>query len=333
VTSKLAIVIPAYKSDYLEATLESLAYQSSKDFTLYVADDASPADISTVVDSFSSRLNLRYHRFETNMGQRDLVAHWERCIALTRDEEWIWLFSDDDLMDTNCVETFLQAEARHGTEVDLFRFRLDVIDGRSTLIQHGLETPAHFGPDYFLRERYVRSRLRTTVVEFVFSRRIHASTGGFVNFPLAWHSDDATWLKFGRDRGICTVPGARVYWRASDWNISTLNSPVMVEQKLESALRFDAFLVDYLLDGFSRHLQESVFRSRLLSSRTMTHAGLFWMLKAVGRHWSVLKRCSRVEYCWALIYVGLYWLRSRLWRWKRHGLRWLEGVWTRSSVS
>lgn len=94
----MAIVIPAYKGRFLKETLDSIAVQAHKDeFVLYIGDDASPERLDKIVESYQNKVNLVYHRFSENMGGKDLVAHWERCIQLSA-EPFIWLFSDDDLM-------------------------------------------------------------------------------------------------------------------------------------------------------------------------------------------------------------------------------------------
>lgn len=101
---KLAIVIPAYKGRFLKETLDSIAVQAHKDeFVLYIGDDASPERLDKIVESYQNKVNLVYHRFSENMGGKDLVAHWERCIQLSA-EPFIWLFSDDDLMPADGVE-------------------------------------------------------------------------------------------------------------------------------------------------------------------------------------------------------------------------------------
>ena len=102
---KLAIVIPAFKAKFLAETLSSIASQTSQDFKLYICDDCSREPIEDIVKSFEGRLSFAYNRFDNNLGGVSLVRQWERCIALTS-EEWIWLFSDDDIMETNCVEEF-----------------------------------------------------------------------------------------------------------------------------------------------------------------------------------------------------------------------------------
>jgi len=107
--NKLAIVIPAYKADYFEQALESIAGQTCTNFTLYIGDDASPHDLYAIVKDFESKINLHYKRYDENLGSKDLVAQWERCIDLVKDEKWIWLFSDDDLMAKHCVEEFYKS--------------------------------------------------------------------------------------------------------------------------------------------------------------------------------------------------------------------------------
>lgn len=99
----MAIVIPAYKGRFLKKTLDSIAVQAHKDeFVLYIGDDASPERLDKIVESYQNKVNLVYHRFSENMGGKDLVAHWERCIQLSA-EPFIWLFSDDDLMPADGV--------------------------------------------------------------------------------------------------------------------------------------------------------------------------------------------------------------------------------------
>lgn len=105
---KLAIVIPAYKGRFLKETLDSIAVQAHKDeFVLYIGDDASPERLDKIVESYQNKVNLVYHRFSENMGGKDLVAHWERCIQLSA-EPFIWLFSDDDLMPADGVERVME---------------------------------------------------------------------------------------------------------------------------------------------------------------------------------------------------------------------------------
>lgn len=105
---RLAFFIPAYKAIFLPAALDSIAAQTCKDFTLYVGDDCCPEPIGSVVEQYRGKIALVYQRFNTNLGGKDLVAQWERCIAMSKDKPYIWLFSDDDVMEPNFVEALLR---------------------------------------------------------------------------------------------------------------------------------------------------------------------------------------------------------------------------------
>ena len=102
----LAIIIPFFKPTFFEATLQSLANQTDKRFKVYIGDDASPEDCYALLQKFEGQFDFIYHRFETNLGGISLTQQWERCIALSGDEEWLMILGDDDVLGENVVEEF-----------------------------------------------------------------------------------------------------------------------------------------------------------------------------------------------------------------------------------
>lgn len=233
--SDLAIIIPAYKDTFLDEAVQSVASQTCKDFTLYIGDDSSPHNLKKIVSKYDDKVNLVYHRFETNYGGKDLVAQWERCIALSKGERWIWLFSDDDVMEPNCVETFY--EAIKATAFDVYHFNVKVIDGESNLKSIPPSYPKVISSYEFYKKK-MSGKIMSLVVENIFSRDIYIRAGGFQNFDLAWGSDTATWVKFAFDKGLYTIPAAHVLWRSSDQNISPDNSGIIVERKVNALLEY-----------------------------------------------------------------------------------------------
>jgi len=83
----LAIIIPAYKEPFLYEALESLARQDDLRFKVYVGDDASPANLKEIVDQFTDRLDISYHRFSENLGGTSLAQQWNRCVRMSA-EPW-----------------------------------------------------------------------------------------------------------------------------------------------------------------------------------------------------------------------------------------------------
>ena len=232
----LAIVIPAYRTRFLVQALESLAAQTNRHFTVYVGDDASPDDVGSVCADWSDRLDLHHVRFDTNLGGHDLVAQWMRCIALAK-EPWVWLFSDDDLMDPGCVQAWHDAVGRH-PGVDLFHFDVLRIDAEGRLLQKEPTFPDRLTARMFLQGRLL-GRLASFAPDYVFRRAALENVAGFQSFPLAWCSDDATWIKLSsRGGGIHAIRGPSVRWRYSGSNISSSGNVGLARQKAEAALQF-----------------------------------------------------------------------------------------------
>lgn len=233
--NKLAIIIPAYKPTFLCQALNSIANQTDKRFNLYIGDDCSPYDLKSIVDKFKDKTPLTYHRFDTNLGGKDLVAQWERCIALSKDEEYIWLFSDDDEMDSNCVESFYNYVSEN-KDANVYHFNVDVIGIQGKIIKSSVYPQFITGRDLYVGK--VNFSLDCYVVEFIFKRSVYREYNGFVKFDLAWGSDLATWVRFGENKGIPTIENAKVRWRSSGINISTTMDAKVLQRKADALVEF-----------------------------------------------------------------------------------------------
>ena len=131
---QLAIVIPAFKVEYFEQTLNSLCSQTCLNFSVYVGDDCSEHDLFKIVRSYSNSLDIKYKRFSNNLGQTDLVGHWRRCIDMVEKEQWILLFSDDDLLGPTCIDDFYITKSKF-PDIKLFRYKCLRIDSHERVIK------------------------------------------------------------------------------------------------------------------------------------------------------------------------------------------------------
>lgn len=242
-SNQLAIVIPAYKGRFLGEALESIAMQTDKRFTVYVGDDASPDNIEEICDGFKDRLDLVYTRFNENLGHDSLVAHWNRCIEVSS-EPWIWLFCDDDVMAPECVEMFYQTLAQENNKFKVLRFNTLTINDEGEVTQINPPHPLTESGGQFIYHRLKAERL-SYVSEYIFSRESYRKTGGMVDFPLAWCSDDASWLAFSKDSAIRTIQGAYVLWRRGAFNITPSGAKHQTE-RVEAACRFVQWLDDFI---------------------------------------------------------------------------------------
>lgn len=241
--NSLAIVIPAYKIDYFENVLKSLSSQTCKDFNVYIGIDASPYDFESIISKYKGKINLLYKRFNINFGGKDLVSHWNRCLDLIRDEEWIWLFSDDDLLDNNCVESFY-SQLKNDDSFDLYHFTVDIINADNKIIKSLTSFPDVLPSLTYLKQKSA-AKINSFVVDFIFRRSTFVNLGGFQKFDLAWGSDVATWAKLGRNSGIKTIHSAKVKWRSSGINITTVYKKESLLRKLSANVEFFKWCKSY----------------------------------------------------------------------------------------
>lgn len=237
---KLAIVIPAFKSDFFSKTLESISNQTNKSFRLYIGDDNSPDDLYSLVKPFEQSLDIHYKKFEENLGASSIVRHWSRCIQLIEDEQWIWLFGDDDIMPIDAVQRFYDFLSK-GKDCQLLRFNLAVIDKNDLVTTKPTSHPLQESSLEFAIRRLQR-KCMSTVVEYIFSKKVYYDKSGFEEYPLAWASDDATWIKFGDKTGIYTLEGLPVNWRYSGLNISSRNLISDWNKKMDASILFVTYL-------------------------------------------------------------------------------------------
>ena len=247
----LAIIIPAYKNTYLKDALESLLNQSCKDFTVYIGDDCSPYDLKSIVEAYSDKLDIVYHRFDSNAGGSNLVAQWERCIALSKNEPHIWLFSDDDVMQPKCVENFLLLP-QNIKDNYIVHFDIGIIDE----FENGKVKHVNPYPNCLTAKEYLDKKLAgeliSFVVEFIFPRKIYNEAFGFQNYDLAWGADFMTWLKFANHcKGIFSVSAENslVLWRKSNENISPDKSYPILIRKIDALIENAEYIKSFLIEN------------------------------------------------------------------------------------
>lgn len=245
---KLAIVIPAYKASYFRQVLDSISNQTCKNFTLYIGDDCSPYNLGRIVEDYKEYIPIVYKCFDENLGKKNLVEHWNRCIDMVRNEDYIWFFSDDDKMDKTCVADFYQTLASVG-EKDLFHFNVQVIDEKNHIIEPAAYKKKPF-PTFMTQTEYIKGRLdfqlNSFVVEYIFKKNRFEEVGRFQKFDLAWGTDDATWVKMAAKNGIHTIETSKVFWRLSTENISPNKSYDILIRKMNSTLNFLMFIKEYM---------------------------------------------------------------------------------------
>lgn len=265
-STQLAIVIPAFKDTYFREALSSIANQTCKDFVVYIGDDNSPFDLYKVVQEFEDKISIVYKKFIDNVGGKDLVSQWHRCIDMIQDEKWIWLFSDDDVMDLNCVEEFYNCKSNYDDQ--LFHFNVRVIDSVSKVLYDVDKFPeVIYSPDLMYLK--MKGKICSYVVEYIFNRDLYEEKNKFEYFDLAWGSDDATWMKFLGTKSLRSIDNAFVGWRYSGSNISSgVGNMSFVYRKVNASLSYLSWVSVF-------------FKSNGLVDKTSKYIKFRWLLEVV----------------------------------------------------
>lgn len=268
--NKLAIVIPAYKARFLRQALESIAQQTDKRFKVYIGDDASPDNIREICVEFTDRFDLIYKRFDVNLGQSSLVAHWNRCIDMSA-EPWVWLFCDDDVMGPECVEMFHETIDQEKDKFRLLRFNTLTINDDGDVIRVNPPHPMKESGIQFIYHRlnYQRS---SYVSEYIFSREAYSENEGMIDFPIAYCSDDASWLAFSKTTGIFTIQKENVFWREGALNISP-SGPKYQSERIEATSKF--------VDWLNNFLQINEIENKYITRDIIRKLSVSWFLRQV----------------------------------------------------
>lgn len=215
----IAIVIPYYKLEFFEATLQSLKNQTDKRFKVYIGNDASPEDPISLLDKFKGAFEYSYHTFNSNLGGTSLVKQWERCIDLTENEEWIMILGDDDVLSENVVEKFHENyQDITKQNISVVRFSTKVINEMGEVVSNKFDHPVLENGQDFLARKFSK-KTRSSLSEYLFKKEI-VKQKTFRDFHLAWHSDDMAVLDFSTPNFIYSINDAHLLIRVSNLSIT-----------------------------------------------------------------------------------------------------------------
>lgn len=252
----LAIIIPYYKLTFFEETLQSLAHQTDQRFKVYIGDDASPENPTYLLANYQGNFDFVYHRFESNLGGISLTQQWERCIALTGEEEWLMILGDDDYLGKNVVQRFYNQLPKFQFNANVVRFATQLVyevdHSKSKIYTHPVWESA---TDAFYRK--FRRVTMSSLSEYVFSKKAY-ERHSFYDYPLAWNSDDQAWLDFSEDKPIYSINEAIVYPRMSAINITGKSDNWKL--KNESSAAFYHFLIQEKLKQYTKYESIKIIR-------------------------------------------------------------------------
>ena len=253
----ISIILPAFKSDYLAATIQCLLNQTYRDYELIIVNDNPGSSIRSIVTNFKDD-RIKYYENVENIGGKNLILNWNNCLRRGTGE-FILFASDDDLYDPDYLQTMFDLIIKY-PKVDLFHCRIKYFDNEGKILQ--LSQPA---AEYETCVDFVYQRLfwrrKQALQEFIFRRKALEEIDGFVDFPVAWYTDDATLSLLSRN-GVAYSSKAMFHMRMSGQNISTVNPHI--NPKLEAMKQYAEWLSYYLPSIITQNEEDCFMKEMLL---------------------------------------------------------------------
>ena len=262
---KFSISIPAFKRSYLKEAIDSCLAQTYDDFELIIVNDASPEDLDSIVNSYSDN-RIRYYKNETNIGGKDPVANWNKCLSYAQGE-FFCLLCDDDIYAPSFLETMLSLAEKY-PHCNVFKSRVKTIDKKGKVLTYFPSSP-EWEPvsDYLWHVAY--GHRKQTVSEWMYRTQRMREIGGYAAVPMAWGADYLSTMLFGAEGGICASIKPLVIFRRSGENISN-NYAHHVMEKLEGTQvytqKLRKMVEDYKMDDSLYPIIEKIRRDELMAT-------------------------------------------------------------------
>lgn len=238
---KFSIIIPCFKTQFLAEAIESVLSQSCADFELVLVNDASPHPVDEVVAKFSDE-RIKYFRNPKNFGAYNIVENWNVCLSHC-EGDYVINMGDDDRLAPNCLETYAGLMEEY-PGLNVYHGRTILIDDSSNFIRM-LDARPEWETLRSLIWHRLNGRLQY-IGDFLLSREWLNSNGGYVNFPLAWNSDDMTVFCAAAGKGIANTNTPVFNYRINSASIS-MNSYTL--QKIECNKKYEGDILRMLQDN------------------------------------------------------------------------------------
>lgn len=236
-----SFVMPAFKSEFLSKAIDSILRQSYSVFELIIINDASPENIQEIVDQFHDD-RIIYKENEKNIGGRDLVSNWNHCIQYAKND-YLILATDDDTFEPDFLSEAIRLIEKY-PHTNLIRSGVKKIDEKDQILD--IEFPLkEFMTSWEFALCWAKGQTISCVSNYIFKKEALLSKGGFIFFPHAHFSDDATALAMS-EQGVANIPANCMNFRMSSINLSNQGNYQLALQQIQATDEYMGWYLSYI---------------------------------------------------------------------------------------
>ena len=212
---KFSILVPTYKSKFLDECIKSILSQTYTNFELVIVNDHSPENITEIVRKYNDS-RIKYYVNKSNCGAINVVDNWNICLEYATGEYTLCM-GDDDALLPNCLFLYKQYIDKYPS-VNVLHMRTQLINEQSKVLKTLEERPIQESSYEILLGRW-KGR-RQFIGDFLYKTSTLKSDGGFVKIPMGLASDDLTAIYQAKDKGCVNINTPGFLYRDSDMTIS-----------------------------------------------------------------------------------------------------------------
>lgn len=286
---RFSILLPIYKRIFLKECIESILFQTYRDFEIIIVNDASPEDLESIVFAFDD-LRIRYYKNEKGFGGYNVVNNWNRCLDFALGD-YVICMGDDDKLLPNCLNDYVEIIEKY-PELDIYHMRTEIIDEKSQLIDMQEPRP-EWESVYSLIWNLWKGRDQY-IGDFLFRTSALKSKGGFYFLPYAWSSDKITAFVAARNKGIANTYNPGFQYRKHLYTItnSSTNQCGRFEALMKEKEWYRCFLAD-CKEPTDRIDKEYLLLIRLHMEKYMEarlESMIYWDITNTPSHYKYWKR-------------------------------------------
>ena len=293
--NKIAIVIPYYKIDFFEETLQSVAKQTDQRFTLYIGNDASPDNPLPLIKKYLGHVSYFYYDYKENLGGKNLTLQWERILGNVK-EDWVQILGDDDTIAENFVEEFYklltEVEAKN---IKLIKCGFYWIDEHTTQIENNVYKFDEIAPTDLFIKKY-KGEIRSSLSENIYKTKL-LKEKKFIKLPLAWGTDDLSLITISENKNIKYIPKHLINVRVTGKSISGSKEHERTKQIAVQELKkkiildfYHQFPTDFIRQVITDYIEAAHYKNVPIDERIL----LFYLKK--GELISFLKVAKKIYY-------------------------------------
>lgn len=236
-----SFIMPAYKGMFLYKAIDSILKQSFREFELIIINDASPDNLTEIIGMFHDE-RIKYRINETNIGGKDLIANWNHCIQFAKND-YIILATDDDMLEPNFLSEAVKLIQKY-PKVNIIRSGVKKVNEKDILLDYEFPLKEYMtSREYALF--YAKGGTISCISNYIIKRSALNDIGGFISFPHAHYSDDATIFALSYN-GIACIPSNEMNFRVSSINLSNSSDLCLVKEQIKATEQFMGWYLNHI---------------------------------------------------------------------------------------